>query len=80
MLGELIGEGGYAKVKSGFSVKSGERVAAKIMLNSEVKENQREIEGMFALKVCTLRSGQSALLESHLLLLRSTLILWSSWT
>lgn len=80
MLGELIGEGGYAKVKSGFSVKTGERVAAKIMLNSEVKENQREIEGMFALKVCASRSGPSALLQSYVLLLRSTAILWSSWT
>lgn len=50
MLGELVGEGGYAKVKSGFSVKTGERVAAKIMLSSQREEHKREILTMSALK------------------------------
>jgi hypothetical protein len=50
MLGDLVGEGGYAKVKSGFSVKTGERVAAKIMLSSLRVEATREILAMSALK------------------------------
>ena len=50
MLGDLVGEGGYAKVKSGFNVKTGERVAAKIMLSSQREEHKREILTMSALK------------------------------
>jgi serine/threonine-protein kinase SRK2 len=50
MLGDLVGEGGYAKVKSGFSVKTGERVAAKIMLSSQRDEHKSEILTMSALK------------------------------
>merc|ERR1719231_710218 len=50
MLGELLGEGGYAKVKSGFKASTGERVAAKIMLSSQREEHKREILTMSALK------------------------------
>ena len=50
MLGHLVGEGGYAKVKSGFSVKTGERVAAKIMLSSQREQHKSEILTMSALK------------------------------
>jgi hypothetical protein len=50
MLGDLVGEGGYARIKSGFSSVSGERVAARCMANSDIQDSAREILAMSALK------------------------------
>ena len=48
---DLVGEGGYAKVKSGFHVKTGARIAAKILTGPLSAEVKREIMTMSALKV-----------------------------
>jgi serine/threonine protein kinase len=50
MIGEMVGEGGYAKVKSGFHTKTGERVAAKIMPDKLDGGHQTEIMTMSAMK------------------------------
>ena len=84
MLGDLVGEGGYAKAKSGFSAISGERVAAKIMTNTNREEHKREILTMSALKhpnIVELKdvidmSGNTYLVRRS----RSVSLAISSWT
>jgi hypothetical protein len=62
MLGDLVGEGGYAKVKSGFSAVTGERIAAKIMQNTNSAATTHHLP-LFVRPCCTLRLGGTG--EEH---------------